>query len=398
MHTICHIITKLELGGAQEVAIFTVAHLDRTRFRPVLFCGPGGLLTQEAKALPGVEVVVIPALCREIRPFKDLRALVMLVRLLSRLRPTVVHTHSSKAGIIGRWAAWLAGIPLIIHTIHGYGITPTQPAWFRRLLVALERFTGLVTTHWVAVAKADIEAGLRWRFFSRDKVALIRPGIDPRPFQATLSQVDRDQLRAELGVGREELLVGTVACLKPQKGPQDFVSVATLVCSRIASARFVFVGDGELRHAVEEQIKNARLENLVRIVGWRRDVAALMQALDAFLLTSHWEGLPRVLLEARTSRLPVVATRVGGAAEAIVEGCHGWLCEPGDVQSLADRVCQILTDRDHRETLSRNGGILPSEFDIYEMVKQYEQLYAGLLSNRKHAVGSDAFHENRSIS
>ncbi len=398
MHTICHIITKLELGGAQEVALFTVAHLDRTRFRPVLVCGPDGLLTTEAMALPGVEVVIIQTLCREIRPIRDLKALIMLVHLLSRLRPSVVHTHSSKAGILGRWAAWLAGIPVIVHTIHGFGITPTQPALFRHLLIALERFTGLVTTHWVAVAKADIEAGLRWRLFSRDKVTLIRPGIDPRRFQASLSQVDRDQLRTELGVGREELLVGTVACLKPQKAPQDFVRVATLVCSRIASARFVLVGDGELRHAVEEQIQNARLENRVQIVGWRRDVAGLMQALDAFLLTSHWEGLPRVLLEARTSRLPVVATRVGGAAEAIVEGYHGWLCESGDVQGLADRICQILTDRDYRELLRRNGGILPSEFDIYEMVKQYEQLYAGLLSDRKRAVGSDAFHENRSIS
>lgn len=398
VHTICHIITKLELGGAQEVALFTVAHLDRTRFWPVLVCGPGGLLTQEAKALPGVEVVIIPALCREIRPFQDAKALIMLVRLLCRLRPSVVHTHSSKAGILGRWAAWLAGVPVTVHTIHGYGITPTQSAWLRRLLIASERFIGLVTTHWIAVSKADIEAGLRWRLFPRDKVALIRPGIDPRPFRASLSRVDRDQLRAELGVGTEEFLVGTVACLKPQKAPQDFVSVAALVCSRIPSARFVLVGDGELRHAVEEQIRHARLEKRVRIIGWRRDVPALMQAFDTFLLTSHWEGLPRVLLEARISRLPVVATRVGGVAEAIVEGSHGWLCEASDVQGLADQICQILTDRDHRELLRRNGGVLPIEFDIDEMVKQYEQLYAGLLTDRKRAVGSDAFQENKSIS
>ncbi len=379
VHTVCHIITKLELGGAQEVALFTVSHLDRARFRPILVTGPGGLLTEEAKALPGVEVHVVPALDRAIRPFRDLRAFVALVRLLRRVRPDIVHTHSSKAGIVGRWAAWLARVPIIMHTIHGYGITPSQPAWLRRLLIGTERLTGWVTMHWVAVAQADLEAGVRWGLFSRPAATVIRPGIDPAPYRAPLAQSERDRVRAELGAGPGQVLVGMVACLKPQKAPLDFVEVAVRVCIHQPSVRFVLVGDGELRGAVEEAIRSARLEDQVRIVGWRRDIPAVMRALDLFLLTSHWEGLARVLLEARASRLPVVATRAGGAAEAIVEGADGWLCEPGDVQALGGRVLYLLEHPEEARRIAQNGRELPQEFDIHEMVRQLEREYDRLL-------------------
>ncbi len=372
--TVCTIITMLELGGAQEVALFTAANLDRARFRPVLLTGPGGLLTEEAKALPGVEVDIVQSLGRPIRPWRDLLALVELVRLLRRRRPSIVHTHSSKAGILGRWAAWLAGVPVIVHTIHGFGITPSQPAWLRVLLIGLERLTGLITTHWVAVAAVNIDEGLRWKLFHRERATIIRPGIDPRPFQAPLSSQERDRVRAELGAASGDKLVGMVACLKPQKAPLDFVAVAARVCARRPAARFVLIGDGELRPAVEARIRADGLEDRVRIVGWRRDVPTVMRALDAFLLTSHWEGLARVLLEARAAAVPVVATRVGGAEEAITDGRHGRLCEAGDIEGLADRLCEVLTACGEGAP-DREGDDLPEEFESREMVRRVQQLY-----------------------
>lgn len=380
--TVIHVITKLELGGAQEVALFAVAHLDRARFRPILVTGSGGLLTAEAKALPDVDVHVLPSLLREIRPFHDLLATIQLVRLLRKLRPTIVHTHSSKAGILGRWAAWFARVPVIVHTVHGYGITPQQPAWLRTVLVWLERFTGRVTTHWVTVSKADIERGLRWGLFANEHVSLIRPGIDPRPFSVRLAAAQRNRLRAELGAQEGELLVGMVACLKPQKAPLDFVAVAARVSQWIPEARFVLVGDGELRGTVEEAVRRAGLQDRFGMLGWRRDIPAVMQALDVFLLTSHWEGLPRVLLESRASGLPVVATRVGGSAEAIVEEEHGWLCRAGDVDGLAERVCRALEDAALRARIRARRDSLPREFEIHEMVRQYEALYERLRLGR----------------
>jgi glycosyltransferase involved in cell wall biosynthesis len=339
---VCHIITKLELGGAQRTTLFTVAHLDRSRYRAVLITGEPGLLDEEARALEDVEFHQVPSLVRRIRPWSDLCALLALTRLLKRLKPTIVHTHSSKAGILGRWAAWLAGVPILMHSIHGYGITPAQPRWLRGLLIALERLTGLVTTHWVPVSEADAAQGLGWKLFHREAFTVIRPGIDVEAFQAPpLPSVDIEKLRAEWGVGTGHLLVGTVAPLKPQKAPLDFVAVATRVCAQVPSARFVWVGDGELHPSVAQAVRCAGFEDRICLAGWRRDVPHVLRALDVFLLTSHWEGLPQVLVQARACGVPIVATRTGGSAEAFVDGQHGRLCEPGDVEGLAQRVTRL---------------------------------------------------------
>lgn len=384
METVCHVITKLELGGAQEVALYAVSHLDRNKFRPFLVTGPGGLLTDEAKTLPGVDVHVLSSLARHVHVLTDLAAFVELVRLFRRLRPTIVHTHSSKAGILGRWAAWCAGVPLILHTIHGYGITPAQPAWLRRVLILLERITGWITTHWIAVAQADVEKGITWGLFERTQVSVVRPGIDPHPFQAAIDEPTRDALRAEFGAGPAEYLVGTVACLKPQKAPEDFVAVAKQVCDAVPHARFVLIGDGDLRPRIESLIEAKGLDTRLHLAGWRRDIPTVMKIFDAFLLTSHWEGLPRVLLEARAIGLPVVATRVGGIEEAIVPGRHGWLSNAGDIAGLAAHVIRVLKSRDGQpQGRSQFVEALPKEFHLEEMVKQYESLYDRFLDDRR---------------
>jgi glycosyltransferase involved in cell wall biosynthesis len=372
---VCHIITKLELGGAQEVALFTLAHLERARYRPALITGPGGLLMDDARSLGDVEIMIADRLDRPIRPLQDLLALMQLIRLLRQVRPAIVHTHSSKAGILGRWAAWFAGVRVIVHTVHGYGVTPDQPRWMRRLLLTVERITGLITSHWVAVAQINLKEGIRWGLFDCRNASHIPPGIDPRVFQVRRSAGDRNRLRTELGANSGEHLVGMVACLKPQKAPQDFVEVAARVCARMPSVQFVLIGDGELRESVEEHIRTAGLAARVRLVGWRRDIPAVMHALDLLLLTSHWEGLARVLLEARAAGTPVVATRVGGAAEAVMDAHHGWLCEKGDVENLASRVCEVL-----RADRAGPSAPFPEEFDIRQMLKQYQNLYDKLLT------------------
>jgi glycosyltransferase involved in cell wall biosynthesis len=384
VESVCHVITKLELGGAQEVALYAVSHLDPSKFRPLLVAGPGGLLTDEAKTLAGVDVHILSSLARRVHVFADLAALVELIFLFRRLRPTIVHTHSSKAGILGRWAAWCARVPVIIHTIHGYGITPAQPSWLRRILILLERMTGRITTHWIAVAKADIEKGIEWGLFDRAQVSVVRPGIDPLPFQTVINKATRQTLRSEFGAGPADFLVGTVACLKPQKAPEDFVAVAKQVCETIPNARFVLIGDGDLRPRIESLIDANGLHARLRLAGWRRDISTVMKVFDAFLLTSHWEGLPRVLLEARTIGLPVVATRVGGVEEAIVQGRHGWLSDAGDIAGLSAHLIRVLQSQDeepHRRVHSMEA--LPKEFHLDEMVKQYESLYDRLLDDRR---------------
>jgi len=389
VYTICHIITKLELGGAQEVVLYAVSHLDRGKFRPVLVAGPGGLLTEEARRLPGVQTIIVPSLGRRIHVISDVLSFVRLILLFGRLKPAIVHTHSSKAGVLGRWAAWCARVPLIIHTVHGFGITPAQPAWLQRLFIMLERITGWITTHWITVAEIDAQRGRQWGLFNSN-VSVIRAGIDPHPFQQPLEPTARKRLREEFGAGSDEYLIGTVACLKPQKAPADVVAVAKLVCARMPQARFILVGDGEMRPRIEALVEGYGLQDRVRLAGWRRDIDRAMKSFDALLLTSHWEGLPRVILEAASAGLPIVATRVGGVDEAVVQVDNARLYEAGDIAGLAAGLENILREREAGgEAIGIRKG-LPKEFHIEEMVKQYQYLYDKLLSQQAKLVPSPA--------
>ena len=377
--SVAHLITKLELGGAQQNTLFTVAHLNRPRFKPILIAGEPGLLDQDARSLAGVEFYQVPSLRRPIRPITDLRAFIALTGLLKRLNPTIVHTHSSKAGILGRWAARWAGVPIIIHSIHGFGFTRYQHPVVRRTLIALERATARFTTRVFAVSKANRRLGIELGLFSEEQCTVIRSGVDLAALRRT--RVDRATKRWALGLHQERPVIGMIAPLKPQKAPLDFVRVAALVHRAKPNTQFLLVGDGELREAIAAEVRRLGLSDTFVLTGWRRDIAEVLRCLDVFVLTSLWEGLPRVYLEALASGVPVVGTRVDGAAEVVQEGVNGYLIEPGDVHGLANRVLSLLADPDTTVRMGRNGQSLPAEFDIYEMVRQqeleYEHLVAG---------------------
>ena len=372
---VCHVITRLELGGAQLNTLYTVSRLDRRRFEPALIAGRGGLLDDDARRIPDVPVTLIPSLVREVSPARDAVALLALTRRLRRLAPDVVHTHSSKAGILGRWAARLAGVPAIVHTIHGYGFHAGQSPRTHRLFRALEAATSRITTRFVAVSAADIRRGLEHGLFAADRVALIRSGIPLR------GMAGESALRAELRLPPHTPLAGMVACLKPQKAPLDFVRVAARVAARVPAARFVLVGDGELRPAVEAEIARLGLGGRLHMLGWRRDVPAILRALDVVVLTSLWEGLPRVIPEAMAAARPVVATAVDGVPEAVADGVTGYLVRPHDVDAAAERVAGLLDDPVNARRLGEQARGRVAEFDIDEMVRRQEALYEELMAS-----------------
>ncbi len=387
--TVAHIITKLELGGAQQNTLFTVSHLDGQRYRPVLITGEEGILDAEARNLPGVEFFQIPTLVRHIRPFADVRALCSLISYLMKIKPAIVHTHSSKAGILGRLAAKLSGVPIIIHSIHGYGFTPYQPYVVRKVLIAMERLASKCTTRFFSVSQANRAVGIQLGLFTEAQSTVIRSGIDLAAFRKT--QVNVTAKRAELGFSQDQFLVGMVGALKPQKAPLDYVRVAAQVYRHYKNVRFLLVGDGELREAVKEEVSRLELEDVFYLVGWRQDIVEIMKSLDIFVLTSLWEGLPRVYLEALSSGIPVVGTRVDGAAEVIQHDINGMLAEPGDIPALANAVLTLLTDPERRHRLKQQCQELPPSFDIQEMVRQQEEEYQQLLQTyMKNMVGKRA--------
>jgi glycosyltransferase involved in cell wall biosynthesis len=377
VHRICHIITKLELGGAQQNTLYTVSHLNRAKFLPVLITGEPSMLDDEARALPGVAFFQVHSLVREIRPLKDCYAVWKLTAILRKLRPMVVHTHSSKAGILGRIAALLAGVPIVIHSIHGYGLTPLQHPLLRRMLLGLERLVSKKTTRFFSVSEANRRQGIAWKLFSPDRCVVIRSGVDIEALRRT--SVDKPSKKRELGLDPFRPVVGMVAPMKRQKAPLDFVRVAARVHQTNSDIQFVMVGDGELRPAVELERARLGLSQAFHLLGWRRDVAEILQCLDVFVLTSLWEGLPRVYLEALAMAIPVVGTRVDGAEEVVKDGVNGFLLKPGDVDGIAAKV-QLLLAHHAALSQSEHSG-LDREFDIREMVRRQEEEYQQLIDS-----------------
>ncbi|MFQ5877314.1 MAG: glycosyltransferase family 4 protein [Acidobacteriota bacterium] len=389
---VCHIVTRLDLGGAQQNTLYTVSHL-REPFRPSLVCGPGGLLDAEARALAPIPVTFVPRLVRPIRPLSDLLALLRLTAILRRERPQIVHTHSSKAGILGRLAAWLARVPVVVHSIHGFGFHDAQPRALRALLVAVERAVAPLTSHFIAVSHANLDRGLSLGILRRDRVSLIRSGIRVAEFRGPEGRRGPRRgggIRRELGLPEDVPLVGMIACLKPQKCPLDFVEVAARVARAVAGSAFVIAGDGELREAARRRVDALGLGGRFHLLGWRRDVPGLLAELDVMVLTSRWEGLPRVVPEAIAAGVPIVATAVDGVTDVLRDGVTGLVAPPGDIEGIASRVARLLRDPSLGIALCDRARAVLAEFDIDAMVRAQESLYARLLRRFPGAgVGAD---------
>ena len=378
---VCHVITRLDLGGAQENTLYTVAHL-RPPFRARLLCGPGGFLDDETRRR-GLPVVFVPALVRPIRPWSDVAALTRLTRIMRRERPLIVHTHSSKAGILGRLAARMAKVPIVVHSIHGFGFHDAQPAPLRRALQAAERAVTPLTTHFIAVSRANLERGAALGIIPPGRGSLIRSGIPIADFEAAARRAGAGEaggLRRELGVPEDAPLVGMVACLKPQKAPLDFVEVAARVAASEPRAWFLIAGDGELRGAVEARARLLGIAGRLKILGWRRDVPRLMAGLDVLVLTSLWEGLPRVLPEAIAAGVPIVATGVDGTADILIDGETGRVCPPHDIAGLSAGVAGLLRSPSEGRSLAERARRVLPEFGIDAMVRAQERLYERLLA------------------
>jgi glycosyltransferase involved in cell wall biosynthesis len=378
-----HVITMLEWGGAQENTLHTVERLDPGRFDRVLVAGRGGMLDLRAARIPGIRSLFVDDLVREVAPVRDAKAFLSLRDILRAEKregegaPLVVHTHSSKAGILGRAAARAAGADAVVHSIHGFGFHDGQAAPVRALYVGLERVAARWTDAFVAVSGENIRTGEREGIFTRSRCRLIRSGFDTARFLGA----SRETGRRILGAGKGDRVVGTVAVFKPQKAPLDFVAAAARVAPEFPEARFAMVGDGELRAECERAVAAAGLSGRFSFLGWREEVPELIAAFDVFLLTSRWEGLPKVVPQALIAGVPVVATAVDGTKEVVDHGIDGLLFAPGDAAALARGVADVLSGR-VRLDAGRNRERLVREFDQGGMVRAQERLYAEILAGK----------------
>lgn len=385
------VITRLDIGGAQETAVLCASSLDAARFHSFLVAGPD--LKNEAYELQlsgaSVRLVAVPTLHGSVRPLDDLRTVLHLWRLFRRERPDVVHTHSSKAGVLGRIAARASGVAATVHTIHGWSFHTGTPAVVRRPVILLERLLARHTTALVVVGEADRQIGLCEQIGSPSQYLLIRSGLDLDRFR--LEPSSRAEARSVLGIGPSQPVVGTVGRLAPQKSPETFLTVARQLTDIRPDVRFVMVGDGPLRGSVEQQVQELGLEDVVTLVGDRRDVEKILPALDIFLLTSRWEGMPRAVVEAMAAGIPVVSAAVGSIPEIVLHEETGLLVSSGDVAGFTSAVMRMLAGSERTVRMAAAGRSLVDEFDAAKMVARHEELYSRLASQprrepRRHRI------------
>jgi glycosyltransferase involved in cell wall biosynthesis len=372
---VVHVITRLDLGGAQQNTLYCVANHNRELYEACLVAGTGGELDHEAEQLADADVRLVDWLRYPISPIRDLAAVFKLKRLLKEWSADVVHTHSSKAGVIGRLAARLAGVPVTVHTVHGWSFNDTQPALLRRFYIALERWLARSTDALVTVAAADRDNGLKLGIGSPEQYRVIHSGIDIQSYRRPASA--RELARKELGFGPDAVVVGTVACLKHQKAPLDFVEAAKLATASDPRLGFFIAGDGPLRTEVEKAVAKAGLDDKFLLLGWRQDIPELLAAMDLFVLTSLFEGLPRAVLQAMAAGVPVIATAVNGTPEVVIDGETGRLIEPGKPDQASSAMVEMAKGAQFAARLAENATArLGEKFEIRGMVRDLDALYS----------------------
>lgn len=382
-------ITVLGTGGATNVVLDLANHLNQSPdFEVLLITGPippsRNDLTPVAHEM-NIPIKMVPNLINHIDPLVNIKAVADLRRIMLAGDFDVVHTHSSVAGVVGRLAAYFSRVPVIIHHVHGWGLHEKMSTFSRVLYLNLERLCARFTNRLIVVSKTDIHKGLDYRIAKEEKFALIYNGIDQEKFEHS---VDEQQIREELGLKPDSDLVGMVGRLDEQKNPLDFIRAAAIVSESYDNVQFVFIGDGPLREDSENLIRELGLPGKFFLLGYRDDVTKIMPILKITALSSLWEGLPIVFLEALCAGKPIVANDVDGAKEIVIDGETGYLVTPGAPSEMAEKLLALLND----ESLCRDmEGIAKNRsgyYSVERMVAEIEQLYKDQLVDTPNYVNA----------
>lgn len=380
---IVHVITRLILGGAQENTILTCEGLARRGHDVTLITGPAlgpeGQLLDRALA-GGYRVIVVEALRREIHPLRDRQSYQALRRYFRTLSPEVMHSHSSKAGILARRAAVRERVPLVVHTIHGLPFHPYQPWYLNRLYIRLERRAATLSDAIISVADAMTRQALAAGVGRPEQYETIYSGMDVEPFLERPPEADA--LRAHLGLPPGAVLVTQVSRLAELKGHEYLIQAAREIPEHV---HFCFVGDGAWRERIERWIGEAGLAGRFHLAGLLPpdQIPAVMHATDILAHCSLREGLARTLPQAMLAGKPVVTYDVDGAREVAIPGETGFLLPARDVPGLVSAITRLAGDAELRRRLGRQGCELARDrFSAETMVERIEALYERLAAQK----------------
>ncbi len=359
---ICHVITRMIVGGAQENTLLSVRGALEKGHDVTLVTGPspgpeGELL--RTVSCPGIKVVTCPDLVREIAPWKDFRAYQFLKRYFRDEKFDVVHTHSSKAGIVGRFAADSARIPLIVHTIHGLAFHRFEKKWKNALYIACEKAAAKHCTRIYAVAQAMIDQSLAEHIGSPEMYKVVYSGMELELF---LNAKPEQALREKLGIPEGKTVFATLARLFPLKGYEDFFPIAMQLAKENPNVHFLIIGDGILTEKYKRELADLALENRFSFAGLvpPNQVHRYLALADALTHFSLREGLPRAAVQSLATGKPVIAYRLDGTPEVVQNGRTGYLLEPGDLDGIRNAMREIVENPDMAKRLGESGRNLVS--------------------------------------
>ena len=379
---IAHVQLLPILSGVQKVSLDEFSLLNRQTFEPHLICQSTGAFPQ-AVTQWGVQNHTAPSLKRAIAPLADYRAYRELVALFRKIKPHIVHTHSSKTGLLGRMAAAKAKVPVIVHTVHGFAFPATRSRLKRMLFMGCERLGGRYCDGLVCLNSDDETIATRDLHVPSSRVFRVPNGVHLDQFQPITDPKTKQKVQEDKfgkGQGPVVLMVGR---LWKQKNPCMFVEAACQLLDQGCQARFFLAGDGPLRKELEQKIQERGYQEQIRLLGWRSDIQELLPASDLFVLPSNWEGLPLVLLEAAACGVPVVATDIAGNRDALLNGETGLLCQKNNPDDLATNIKWLVEDEAMRESMvQKSYAHAVANYDIHHRHDAIMKLYADLLTQK----------------
>jgi glycosyltransferase involved in cell wall biosynthesis len=380
---VLRIIARLNVGGPAIHATLLTNRLDPARFESRLVHGPHEPSEGSYLDLHGIRgaaaMELVPELGREVRGPRDLLALRRLVGIMRRERPHVVHTHTAKAGMLGRLAAWWTGVPVTVHTYHGHVLRGYFPPARTRAFTAIERRLATISTRLIAVAPRVRDELLALGVGRPDQYEVIRLGLDLEAFAGVGGATG--SVRVALGIPAGAFVIAAVGRLVPIKR-HDVLLEAVAQLPAGLDWRLLLAGDGELRAPLEQRAAALGVRGRVAFLGWRADLAEIYADADVAALTSDNEGSPVALIEAMAASRPVVATRVGGVPDVVLHGEHGLLVEPGDVTGMAAALARLARAPDTRARFGDAGrrhvlSLYRAERLVSEVDALYRRLIAG---------------------
>lgn len=371
---ILFIITYLELGGAQKQLLSIVKNIDRNKYSIYLCSGSNGYLKNEFINISFFKIKLIEELVRDINPVYDLISFIKLYFYIRRNRFDIVHTHSPKASILGRWAACLAGVKNIIYTAHGWAFHESMNPLLSKIYIFLEKITASITKKIIVVSSAGLHEAVKRKVASRNKFVIIHYGVDTKWADSIFLERKANPPASSI--------VTNISCLKTQKGLSYFLAAAKLILNKRADAKFSIVGDGPLRKKISNEIDKLKLTKYVFLERWMEDVTTVFSRTSVLIITSLWEGLPLAVIEAVMTGVPVIATDTGGILDIIDNYNNGIIVKCKDVEAMAVAVLDVINNYGqwYEKVILSRENLDVAYWSEEAMTKRIEKVYCEVLA------------------